>query len=49
MRIKHKDINREIRFEGELLRRISPLGIEKVQRFASPLSTKVLSLLKLKN
>lgn len=48
MIIKSKDINKEIRLMGEFLRVISPLDKKWFQTFASPLSTKVLSVLQLK-
>lgn len=48
MKIKGKDINPQIRAEGEIIRAISPLGSEKIQRLLSPVSDKALSLLKLK-
>lgn len=44
-----KEIDRQIRLEGRILKLISPLGSEKVQRFAGPLSTKIMSVLKLKS
>lgn len=49
MKIKGRDIDKEIRLEGLLIRAISPLGKEKVQRFVSPISNAVLSLLPLKS
>lgn len=48
MRIKGRDIDKEIRIEGLLIRAVSPLGNENVQRFVSPISNTVLSLLPLK-
>lgn len=42
-------IDKQILIQGKILRAISPLGSEKVQRAAGPLSTKVLSVLKLKS
>lgn len=49
MRIKGRDIDKEIRLEGLAIRAISPLGSERVQRFVSPISNAVLSLLPLKS
>lgn len=49
MRIKNRDIDREIRLEGVLIRAVSPLGNEKVQRMVSPISNAVLSLLPLRS
>lgn len=42
-------INKQILVQGKILRAISPLGSERVQRAVGPLSTKVLSVLKLKS
>ncbi|MCR5207366.1 MAG: alpha/beta hydrolase [Eubacterium sp.] len=42
-------VNREIAFEGLLLKAISPLPYEKAQRFIGPLSTKAMGLLPLKS
>lgn len=44
-----KNIDKQIRFEGEILKLISPLGSEKVQRIIGPMSTKAMSLLSLKS
>lgn len=44
-----KNIDKQIRFEGEILKLISPLGSEKVQRIIGPISTKAMSLLSLKS
>lgn len=46
--VKMKNIDKQIRLEGEILKLISPLGSEKVQRIMGPISTKALSVLKLK-
>lgn len=43
-----KNINKQIRFEGRILKLISPLGSEKAQRILGPISTKTMSVLKLK-
>ncbi|MCD7723591.1 MAG: alpha/beta hydrolase [Clostridiales bacterium] len=48
MVIKSKEINKEIRPVGEILRAVSPLDKKWFQLFASPLSGAVLSCLKLK-
>lgn len=48
MQIKSREMDRDLRLEGDFLRLVSPLGYEKVQRFVSPLSTGFLSLLRLK-
>lgn len=48
MIIKSKEINKDVRAMGEFLRLISPLDKKLFQTFASPLSTKVLSVLQLK-
>lgn len=42
-------INREIALEGLLLKAISPLPYEKMQRLMGPLSTKVLGVFPLKS
>lgn len=44
-----KNIDKQIRLEGRILKIISPLGYENVQRFIGPISTKAMSLLQLKN
>ena len=44
-----KNIDKQIRFEGEILKLISPLGSEKVQRIIGPMSTKAMYLLSLKS
>lgn len=44
-----KNIDKQIRFEGEILKLISPLGSEKAQRILGPISTKAMSVLKLKS
>ena len=41
-------INKEIAFEGLLLKAVSPLPYEKAQRFMGPLSTRAMSVLPLK-
>lgn len=48
-RLIMKNIDKQIRLEGQILKIISPLGYEKVQRFIGPISTKAMSLLQLKN
>lgn len=49
MRTKATYIDKEIKLEGEILKAISPLGSEKVQRIIGPISTKAMSVLKLKS
>lgn len=49
MKIKSREIDRQMRLVGELLRRFSPLGSETIQRMLSPVSDKALSLLRLKH
>lgn len=49
MKIKRKQMDAQIRVQGELLRAISPLGSEKIQRILSPVSGRALSLLSLKH
>ncbi len=44
-----KNIDKQIRFEGKILKLISPLGSEKAQRILGPISTKAMSVLKLKS
>lgn len=44
-----KNIDKQIRLEGEILKLISPLGSEKAQRIIGPISTKAMSFLKLKS
>ncbi len=43
-----KNIDKQIRLEGEMLKLISPLGSERAQRILGPVSTKAMSVLKLK-
>ncbi len=49
MRIPNQSIRKEIRLEGLALKYGSPLGVEKVQRIASPLGTVVLGMLPMKS
>ncbi len=44
-----KNIDKQIRLEGEILKLISPLSSEKAQRILGPISTKAMSVLKLKS
>lgn len=44
-----KNIDKQIRLEGEILKLISPLSSEKTQRILGPISTKAMSVLKLKS
>lgn len=44
-----KNIDKQIRLEGEMLKLISPLGSERAQRILGPISTKAMSVLKLKS
>lgn len=49
MKVKSRDINGEIRLFGDFLRAVSPLDKRWFQLFASPLSTKAMSVLRLKS